>query len=219
MPPRYAYWTIILEGTPTAFRAATRDELQPTLRQLQNRHADVRMMWFAGGRLWNSPDEAREATMAARRSRGGKGGGDRRGSDWRPGGQHRDPRARFERPSLWQERRQRRKARQAGERGPGADRPDRVRTDRPDRPRSDRPDRPGTERPDWRRDRQERPGRPRTDRSDRPRTNRPDRPPSDRPDSRRDRPGRPETEGPRPRRPAGRRGPPDPRPGGNRRKG
>ena len=61
MPPRYTYWTIILEGKPTAFRARTRDELAPTLRQLQARHPDAVMMWFAHGRLWESPEQQREA--------------------------------------------------------------------------------------------------------------------------------------------------------------
>ena len=32
MPPRYAYWTIIAGGLPTAFRAAEREELLPTPR-------------------------------------------------------------------------------------------------------------------------------------------------------------------------------------------
>jgi hypothetical protein len=41
MPPRHHYWTIILEGKPTAFRAHTEDELLPTLRQLQSRHPDA----------------------------------------------------------------------------------------------------------------------------------------------------------------------------------
>ena len=41
MPPRHTYWTIILEGKPTAFRAATQDELLPTLKQLQARHPDA----------------------------------------------------------------------------------------------------------------------------------------------------------------------------------
>jgi hypothetical protein len=212
MPPRYAYWTIILEGTPTAFRSATRDELLPTLKQLQNRHADVRMMWFARGRLWNSPDEAREAATAERRGRG-KPGDERRGAGWRPGGQHRDPRARFERPSVWQERRRQRKQRQTGGEPrnrpdrPGGDRSDRPgvsrpdpRRDRPgsgrhDRPRADGPDRRG-ERPPWQRDR---PDRPRTDRPDQPRTDRPDRPRTDQPRTDRPRtdwPDRPRTDRP-----------------------
>ena len=43
MPPRHHYWTIILEGKPTAFRAHTQEELLPTLRQLQARHPDAVM--------------------------------------------------------------------------------------------------------------------------------------------------------------------------------
>lgn len=90
MPPRHAYWTIIYANQPTAFRAATPDELLPTLRQLQSKHPDAVMMWFARGRLWKSPEEAREA-MVRRRAPA-------RPRDWRPGGTHRDPRDRFKVP-------------------------------------------------------------------------------------------------------------------------
>ena len=41
MPPRHAYWTIILEGKPTAFRAHTQEELLPTFKQLQAQHPDA----------------------------------------------------------------------------------------------------------------------------------------------------------------------------------
>jgi hypothetical protein len=92
MPPRFTYWTIILEGKPTAFRAHTRDELLPTLKQLQARHPDAVLLWFARGRLWESPDQARAALLARRAER------DRRGADWRPGGAHRDPRDRYKIP-------------------------------------------------------------------------------------------------------------------------
>jgi len=51
MPPRHAYWTIIFGNQPTAFRSATADELLPTLRQIQSKHPDAVMMWFARGRL------------------------------------------------------------------------------------------------------------------------------------------------------------------------
>jgi len=101
MPPRYAYWTIIYGNQPTAFRAARSEELLPTLRQLQSKHPDAVMMWFARGRLWKSPEEAREA-LARRRARpvdrDNARWGDRRGRDWRPGGAHRDPRDRFKVP-------------------------------------------------------------------------------------------------------------------------
>ena len=92
MPPRHAYWTIILEGKPTAFRAHTEEELLPTLKQLQARHPDTVLRWFARGRLWNSKEEerlAQEARKAKRQSRG---------REWRPGGAHRDPRDRFKVP-------------------------------------------------------------------------------------------------------------------------
>ena len=66
MPPRHHYWTIILEGKPTAFRAHTPEELAPTLRQLQTRHPDTVMKWFARGRLWNSQEEERAARKHGR---------------------------------------------------------------------------------------------------------------------------------------------------------
>ena len=90
MPPRHAYWTIILEGKPTAFRAHTRDELVPTFKQLQTRHPDVVLMWFARGRLWPSQDDERQVTAAKQQAEKV-----RRGAEWRPGGAHRDPRDRF----------------------------------------------------------------------------------------------------------------------------
>ena len=90
MPPRFAYWTIIVEGKPTAFRAQLREELIPTFKQLQSKHPDAVMMWFARGRLWTSPEESRAAEQ--------RGGAERRKPDWRPGGEHKDPRARFDIP-------------------------------------------------------------------------------------------------------------------------
>jgi hypothetical protein len=92
MPPRFTYWTILLEGKPTAFRAHTSEELMPTLRQLQVRHPEAVMLWFARGRLWSSPEEERAAAQARRTER------ERRRPDWRPGGEHRDPRDRFKVP-------------------------------------------------------------------------------------------------------------------------
>jgi hypothetical protein len=66
MPPRHAYWTIIYGNQPTSFRAATQDELLPTLGQLRTKHPDAIMMWFARGRLWPSPEAAREALVRQR---------------------------------------------------------------------------------------------------------------------------------------------------------
>lgn len=92
MPPRHHYWTIILEGKPTAFRAHTRDELVPTLRQLQTRHADAVLKWFARGRLWENQEQERADALARRRPRPPS---ERRTREWRPGGDHKDPRDRF----------------------------------------------------------------------------------------------------------------------------
>jgi hypothetical protein len=90
MPPRFAYWTIIAGGLPTAFRAAEYDELLPTFKRIHEKHPDAEMKYFARGRLWASPEEARQAAEAARQR-------PRRPAhrDWRPGGEHRDPRQRF----------------------------------------------------------------------------------------------------------------------------
>ena len=86
MPPRYSYWTILAGGLPTAFRAAEREELLPTFNRIREKHPDAEMKWFARGRLWQSPDEAQADLQRARI---------RRNRDWRPGGDHRDPRQTF----------------------------------------------------------------------------------------------------------------------------
>jgi hypothetical protein len=87
MPPRYSYWTIIAGGLPTAFRSAERDELLPTFSRIKEKHPDAEMQWFARGKLWNSPEDARSALTRPRE--------EQRGKDWRPGGGHRDPRQKF----------------------------------------------------------------------------------------------------------------------------
>lgn len=88
MPPRFAYWTILIDNAPTAFRARDAQELLPTLNQLKRTNANVLLRWFSGGQLWDSPEAARDARRRPRVV-------EKRGADWRPGGQHRDPRARF----------------------------------------------------------------------------------------------------------------------------
>ena len=130
MPPRFTYWTIIFGGQATAFRSGTRDELLPTFKQIQAKHPDAQLRYFARGKLWYSEDEARAALIRERfektqkrdqrrsafarerprsasagsSSRPGYGGTprhsdrDRRGGGWRPGGEHKDPRARFKVP-------------------------------------------------------------------------------------------------------------------------
>jgi hypothetical protein len=90
MPPRYAYWTILIDGKATAFRAHDREELLPTLNQLRRKNGDVALRYFARGKLWDSPEQAEWAGKNPR--------SEDRGRDWRPGGSHRDPRARFDAP-------------------------------------------------------------------------------------------------------------------------
>jgi hypothetical protein len=126
MPPRYAYWTILAGGLPTAFRAAERDELLPTFNRILEKHPDAQMKYFAKGKLWDS----REASQAASPS-------PPRGRDWRPGGNHRDPRQKFAdaKRQKNQDRRKRRfESRQPSAQAPGGERPRRpLRRDaRPD---------------------------------------------------------------------------------------
>jgi hypothetical protein len=89
MPPRFVYWTIIAGGLPTAFRATAREDLLPTFNRIQEKHPDAVMKYFARGTLWDSPEEAKRAADARRQRRSPS---EARGRDWRPGGDHRDPR-------------------------------------------------------------------------------------------------------------------------------
>ena len=91
MPPRYAYWTILIDQKPTAFRARDRAELLPTFQQLRRTNPDIVVKWFARGRLWGSPEEERSARQRQRAAPVQAS----RGREWRPGGEHKDPRARF----------------------------------------------------------------------------------------------------------------------------
>ncbi len=92
MPPRYSYWTILAGGLPTAFRAALREELMPTFQRLRSKHPDAEMKWFQRGRLWDSQEAAQvDARQTAVREDVRAG----RGRDWRPGGDHRDPKQKY----------------------------------------------------------------------------------------------------------------------------
>lgn len=106
-----ACWIILMGKVPTSFRAKTREELLPTFKQLQRTQPEVALRWFERGKIWESPDaaladillartearEKREREAAGGRSRSrGSDYEPRRGKDWRPGGNHKDPKARFE---------------------------------------------------------------------------------------------------------------------------
>ena len=157
MPPRFAYWTILVGGLPTAFRAAEREELLPTFKRLQEKNPDAIMRWFTRGKLWDSPEAARAALIEER-----QGERPARGRDWRPGGQHRDPRQKYidaKKARNVDRRKQRFERRQNDG---GAPTPD----DRPPRPRppGSRPDgpsgwkdRPHGQKPEARREWSDRP--------------------------------------------------------------
>ena len=72
MPPRYAYWTILVDDQPTAFRAGAKEDLLPTFNRLKEKHASATMMWFQNGKLWPSRLDAQEA-MRARGEMGRRG--------------------------------------------------------------------------------------------------------------------------------------------------
>ena len=141
MPPRFVYWTIIFGGQPTAFRSATRDELLPTFKQIQSKHPDAQLRYFARGKLWYSDEEAHAALMRDRhdkmeRERRRRPEGEHRGP-WKPREEDRPPRG-----DNWKPR---------GDRPPqpGGWKP---RGDRPPqpggwKPRGDRPSQPGGSKP------------------------------------------------------------------------
>jgi hypothetical protein len=90
MPPRYAYWTIIVDNQPTAFRAGAQEDLMPTFKRLKEKHPSAIMMWFQNGKLWPSRLDAQEA-MRARGELGRRG-------DERQGGYRDRERSPIERP-------------------------------------------------------------------------------------------------------------------------
>lgn len=90
MPSHEGCWVILAADAPTAFRSKRREHLIPTLRQLQRTHPDAVLRWFSAGRFWDSPEAARLAALAKRTQKR------TRSADWRPGGEHKDPNARYQ---------------------------------------------------------------------------------------------------------------------------
>jgi len=86
------FWTILIDQKPTAFRAREQSELMPTLAQLRRTNSDVVLKWFSRGRIWDSPEEELEAQRKPKPP-------EPRTREWRPGGTHKDPRARFQKRS------------------------------------------------------------------------------------------------------------------------
>ena len=189
---QHAFWIIVDGTTPTSFRSRQREDLLPTLTQLKRTQPQVSLMWFERGRLWPSPTEAREALGVQRTTRPG------RGRDWRPGGEHADPRAKYMKTR--DEKRARFKSRLGRDR---SEAPPDSSTPASGEPQEPKPSRPPYRRPDSRPD-----SRP----SFRP-DSRPNSRPDSRSDSRPDRPARPEWRKPTGDRPFSDR-PPRPRPPG-----
>ncbi len=194
MPPSHSFWVILIGKTATSFRGKEREDLVPTLRQLQRTQTDVTLRWYERGKVWESPEAAIGAAKLAETT-----AREKRTKEWRPGGEHRDPKARFEltrdEKRAKFKRDQSRPDRPDGKPPTGDDRPQspfgprEPRAPRAPRPASDRPwpDRPKFDRPG--------PGRsPFGDRSRPPRGESRDRPPrSDNRDrgDRSERPSRP----------------------------
>ncbi len=83
MPPRYAYWTILVDDQPTAFRSGSQEELMPTFKRLKaKQRQSAMMMWFQNGKLWPSRIDAQEA-MRARGEMGRRGDDRQAGSGFR----------------------------------------------------------------------------------------------------------------------------------------
>jgi len=140
---QHSFWIIVDGQTPTSFKSRQREDLLPTLHQLQRKQPQVKLLWFERGRLWVSPTEAREALIVRRQATG-------RPRAWRPGGDHVDPRAKYE--ISRDQKRARFKARLGRDRTddtPPADRERGPQSERPPAPRSQPTAAPG-DRPPFR---------------------------------------------------------------------
>ncbi len=209
MARHQAFWVILAGAVPTAFRSPLRDDLVPTLHQLQRTQQNVTLRWFERGRVWDSPEAAQAALIEKRQQ-----SRDRK-DDWRPGGSHKDPRARYQLTRDQKRARYKqgfgRPDRPPGDRRPegqfgkppGVGRPPGAPPNRPPQDRWRKPKPFGSNRPSWNRPA----GRPFRDRpgGDRPRDNRPrdDRPRNDRPRDNRPRDNRPRDDRPRDARKSG----------------
>jgi hypothetical protein len=69
VPPRYVYWTIIVDGQPTAFRSGSLEDIMPTFNRLKEKQPSAELKWFQHGKLWPSRHDAQDF-MRARGDRG-----------------------------------------------------------------------------------------------------------------------------------------------------
>ena len=159
MPPRYAYWTIIVDDQPTAFRSGSQEDLMPTFKRLKEKHPSAVMMWFQNGKLWPSRLDAQEAMRArgemGRRGdqrQGGFGDRDRKPAHPRSSGTDREHRERPEwKPKSTDTHVAKPRTEKLDWKPKGAFTPAPKRSERPDwKPKPPRPQARGSERPDWR---------------------------------------------------------------------
>ena len=135
MPPRYAYWTILVDDQATAFRSGSQEDLMPTFKRLKEKHPSATMMWFQNGKLWPSRIDAQEAM----RARGEMG---RRGDERQGGFRSRNSEVKTDRPA-WKPK---------GDRNAGANfsSPAGGRSEKPEwRPKSQAPSPKSAEKLDW----------------------------------------------------------------------
>lgn len=64
MPPRYVYWTIIVDGQPTAFRSGSLEDIMPTFNRLKEKQPTAELKWFQNGQLWPSRHDAQDFARA-----------------------------------------------------------------------------------------------------------------------------------------------------------
>ncbi len=65
MPPRYVYWTIIVDGQPTAFRSGSLEDIMPTFNRLKEKQPTAELKWFQNGQLWPSRHDAQDFAKAS----------------------------------------------------------------------------------------------------------------------------------------------------------
>jgi len=63
------YWTIIVDGQPTAFRSGSLEDIMPTFNRLKEKQPSAELKWFQNGQLWASRHDAQDF-MRARGERG-----------------------------------------------------------------------------------------------------------------------------------------------------
>jgi len=64
MPPRFAYWTIILDGAPTSFRTKERDEILPLFNQLKAKNPAALLKWFSAAGSGTRPSRRKKCATS-----------------------------------------------------------------------------------------------------------------------------------------------------------